>query len=653
MFAILIMLAYLTDPTLTVSTSGRQAPGYFMVSAVNHDSAGFIDNSGYFVHPIYTGPNINQAPTPYRGYTYFDGVKGVFVHVDNTLRIRDTFAVTSPYITDFHEGYYTRRRRFILLGREERVLDLSQYVQGASESATVLGAVIQEFDRWGRKTFEWKSLDHIPTTEATIDIDLTHNRIDYIHANAIVEDGEGNFLLSCRNLDQIIKIDRATGIVVWRLGGASASRNDFTFVNDTVNGYVGFSHQHAPILTRAGEIMLFDNGNLKPDRNTRVVAYRINETLLTATKTWEYYPEAPDMFAATMGSVQELSNGNILIGWGTTQYPVIATEVDRLGNTHASLESTTQLEFPYRVYKSTAGMTAIRKTITGEEPVVFDDIDSTTRFTVLSPTPTETTTVTIEHHSYPPHNQETTDTPPCYVVPERWVVAVADTSTILAARIDLSRTPAEQNPEEVVVYHRPQEGQGPFTQQQASAISASSSVSLRRLLPGEYLIGTKLCNQPTLIYPPNYGDYESAAIPLQWTGAMGADGYEVEVATDQEFSRDVLFMRTSRPDTTIKGLQPNTTYYWHVRVIRQPEVGNWTQTWTFNTMTTSSITQSDDDAEIPVGSTVVVYDVLGNVVAREHIQLERQQLAPYISDKLLIVLATTPTGATLRRIIYR
>ena len=39
----------------------------------------------------------------------------------------------------------------------------------------------------------------------------------------------GIFLVSCRNLDEITKIHRTTGEIIWRWGG---SQNDFIFTND-------------------------------------------------------------------------------------------------------------------------------------------------------------------------------------------------------------------------------------------------------------------------------------------------------------------------------------------------------------------------------------------------------------------------------------
>jgi hypothetical protein len=217
---------------LSVAVQGNPSPGYFLIGSVDGDSVGLIDNAGVLLHTSQTGPTANITPTPYGGITFYHGRLGKYVLYDDKLRATDTFGVEPPYTTDFHEGYQTRGRRYIVLGTEERAVDMSTLVAGGLYDAFVIGAVVQEFDRYGRKTFEWKSLDHISPLEATPDVDLTNKRIDYIHVNSVVEDNDRNFIISCRNLDQVIKVNRSTGDILWRIGGSSAARSDFAFIND-------------------------------------------------------------------------------------------------------------------------------------------------------------------------------------------------------------------------------------------------------------------------------------------------------------------------------------------------------------------------------------------------------------------------------------
>ena len=50
-------------------------------------------------------------------------------------------------------------------------------------------------------------------------------------SNAIDIDFDGNFLISSRGLDEITKIDRFTGDVIWRWGGCQNQFNFFPFLS--------------------------------------------------------------------------------------------------------------------------------------------------------------------------------------------------------------------------------------------------------------------------------------------------------------------------------------------------------------------------------------------------------------------------------------
>jgi hypothetical protein len=139
---------------------------------------------------------------------------------------------------------------------------------------------------------------------------LTSASIDYVHANAFDVDGDGNILLSSRHMDEITKISRATGAIIWRLGG---KHNEFTFVNDTL----GFSHQHDIRWLPNGHITMLDNGNFHVPSFSRAVEYRLDEEAHTAELVWQYR-NTPDIYGFATGDVQRLSNGNTLISWGTT-----------------------------------------------------------------------------------------------------------------------------------------------------------------------------------------------------------------------------------------------------------------------------------------------------------------------------------------------
>lgn len=58
-------------------------------------------------------------------------------------------------------------------------------------------------------------------------------------------------IASFRNLDEVLKIDRQTGEILWTLGGLG---DDFGLTEEQL-----FSRQHYAKLTDTGTLLLFDN----------------------------------------------------------------------------------------------------------------------------------------------------------------------------------------------------------------------------------------------------------------------------------------------------------------------------------------------------------------------------------------------------------
>jgi hypothetical protein len=654
-------LVTLPNSRVAVTISGTPAPGYFLIGSVDNDSVGLIDNAGVLRYTHQTGPNVNITPTPYGGLTYYHGELARYVVLDDKLRAIDTFGVEPPYITDFHEGYQVRGRRFLVLGTEERTIDMSTRVANGHYEAKVIGAVIQEFDRYGRKTFEWKSLDHISPLEATTDVDLTNRRIDYIHVNSISEDTDRNLLVSCRNLDQVIKINKSTGQIMWRFGGSAALSSDFTILNDQNSDFNGFSHQHTAMRARNGDLIMFDNGNLRPVPFSRAVAYKIDEDQKTATKTWEYI--SPEMqIASTMGSVQELSNGNILIGWGSTPTGLIASEVDRNGALHAEITSLSPIAVPYRVRKAPIAMTASTRLLDTLGRFSFSNFDSTTRVSAHLTSVVSPQLLTVEKHNYAPNNMLFLTDEQCHVIPLRWIIRTSDSGDVRGSlSFDLSRLLGDVSIDDVQLYHRPVENEGQFDTLSTYAIDGSQTLTLPTVLSGEFLVASRYCSQPALRVPNN-NSVVGASVLMEWTEAVGADGYEVEVADDPAFANDTWLYRTQHNDTTLSGFSPGITYFWRVRVIRQPEVSPWTLPWSFTTPYTTSVRVDQEQPWLQqhgthlefndINSSVVeLFDVTGRSVLRVTTP-DRIDIA-HLQRGIYLVVASSASNTQHRAVISR
>ena len=105
---------------------------------------------------------------------------------------------------------------------------MSAVVPGGKTAASVTGNIIQEIDANKRLVFEWHTFDHIPITNTFAD--MTQASFDYAHINAMtIDPTDNNLLASLRTTSEIVKINRRTGEVMWRLGG---KMNQFTFIGE-------------------------------------------------------------------------------------------------------------------------------------------------------------------------------------------------------------------------------------------------------------------------------------------------------------------------------------------------------------------------------------------------------------------------------------
>ena len=301
-------------PNLKISISNNPADGYFFLSAFNYPSAlnnflMIISNSGVPVFYRKMASRCYDFKVQSNGdLTYFDETADKSYELNSYYSVVDSFSCGNGYGSDIHDLVIIPSGHALLLGDDIEPYRMDTVVAGGDSNAILLGCVIQELDSQKNVIFQWRSIDHYKVTDASNDIDLTSHTIDYVHANAIAVDNDGNLLLSARHMDEITKINRKTGNIIWRLGGKN---NEFTFINDEYK----FSHQHDVRCWPNGDISLFDNGNLHSPPFSRAVEYKINDSVKTATLVWEYRHN-PDFYTVAMGSSRELPNGNRVIGWG-------------------------------------------------------------------------------------------------------------------------------------------------------------------------------------------------------------------------------------------------------------------------------------------------------------------------------------------------
>ncbi|MBU3678948.1 MAG: hypothetical protein FGM32_04990 [Candidatus Kapabacteria bacterium] len=604
LFAVLIgafvpLLSQPASKTYKITQTGNASPGYFMISPARSDTLGVIDNYGRAVFPLNVGMQINLSSYKNRELSYFGvtntgGVLGFscFVRMNHQQQITDSICPVGPYQADFHEGFASSDSTFVILGAYRVKTDLSKYVAGGFPDAEIIGGVIQEITRSGRVIFEWKSLDHIPYQDATDDIDFTQPLVDVHHINAIVRDTDGGLIISIRHLDEVIKINGQTGKIIWRLGGSKSKNNQFRFLNDTVAGFFGFSHQHCVSRTPSGTLLMFDNGNLKPEpQSSRVVEYEIDENEKTVRKVFEYQPEQK-VFASTMGSVSRLPNGNFLVGYGSAlnlsgvPSDIAAEEIDREGNVVARVDN---LPLPrlnaYRIRKTTYGMTGLQRTINAVGTTSFSEIDSTTLITVQTATTRRPAVVTVERHHYAPQNVTYTSPMTLYYPPARWGIRVDD-STALAGttRLKLSKVMEVEDPKSVVLLYRPVEGSGPFSTVSATYSTADSSWTIPFIKQGEYAVAYTNRLRPELLAPLNKSIDVDERPKFRWNRLLFASSYQLQVARDSAFTIGVESYTVTDTVYTPEALRNNTVFWWRMRKVSSQGTGPWSAHWRFTTI---------------------------------------------------------------------
>jgi len=223
---------------------------------------------------------------------------------------------------------------FLALSKEP--FDIDTYHMSYSdrqlvEPQTVSADIAVQFTREGEVLDTWRLSEVLDPQRIGYDsIDFTHSDglYDWTHANAVMVDpADGNLVISIRNQDAIVKIDRDTHELIWSLGthdnwNAAWQPYLFTPVGDLEWSY----HQHGHDLAPDNRILVFDNGVQRaspyvgdpplpvPDRYSRVVEYQLSEDTMEVTQTWEF-SDAGDgiLFSDLVGNARYLDqSGNVL-----------------------------------------------------------------------------------------------------------------------------------------------------------------------------------------------------------------------------------------------------------------------------------------------------------------------------------------------------
>lgn len=175
--------------------------------------------------------------------------------------------------TIHHEILLNKKDQVVTLCVEQKIFDLSKY--GGGKQDTVKSDGIMVLDRQGKKIWSWSVFDELDPLK---DKNVVRDKKDWMHANSLNYDADGNYLISFYNNGQVWKIDSKTGKVIWKFG----KDGDFKMPVGSA-----FDQGHAVHMNSDGNLMLFDNGTSK--KRSRTLIFKLDEQqkqakLITETK---------------------------------------------------------------------------------------------------------------------------------------------------------------------------------------------------------------------------------------------------------------------------------------------------------------------------------------------------------------------------------
>jgi len=321
------------------TASDALAPGYILVVAtynlITHPMAG---QSGPLVldshlQPVWFRPvapsvlasnlslqTFNGRPT----LAWWQGVitnagateRGEVVIVNQHYQTVATLRGADGWIITLHSLVISGDDAWVIANKDIP-MNLSKY--GGAYNGALTDSAVQEYNlKTGKLLFTWDALDHIPLGDSYASLPTNGFPWDAYHVNAIDLPGNGAFVVSMRNSWAAYDVNIGTGRIEWSLGGKHSSFKfgpgaQFQWQHDVgvypSSPLVTVSDDHCCQITGGGTYV-------SPTGASRGLVLKRDQRTHSATLAGQYAHGA-DFDADYMGSIEPLSNGNELVGWGS------------------------------------------------------------------------------------------------------------------------------------------------------------------------------------------------------------------------------------------------------------------------------------------------------------------------------------------------
>lgn len=218
----------------------------------------------------------------------------------------------------------------------------------------IVDSDLVELDATGTEVWRWSSSTHTDLSEMQIPIcfQIAANpnlasswALDYMHVNSVERLDDGDYLIGARHFNSIERIDRASGDIVWKLGGSAPLTGTLLDVRGP-SGTPATAGQrpaapHDARISPTGTITVHDNhlGGV-----ARASEFEVDAAAGTATLIWQF--TSPNAGGATLGSVRRQPDGATVIAWGEGHAPWLQ-EVDSDGTIDLEID----LPSPELIYR--------------------------------------------------------------------------------------------------------------------------------------------------------------------------------------------------------------------------------------------------------------------------------------------------------------
>jgi arylsulfate sulfotransferase len=214
-----------------------------------------------------------------------------------------------PNAVDGHDFILIDDNHYIVIAYYQKVVyNIPSSLRPAPECKVIV-AIIQEV-KDGNVVWEWDSSDYPEFYTTSADGNVFSNgqiNHDYMHINSIfIDPNDNNLICSFRNLDQVVKLNRNNGKIIWKLGGKNG---DFPMSSEKV-----FLRQHHATITNDGHtLLLFDNGEQSMRAYSRILEFQLDEVAKKIT-SFKSTTLPGGTFCGFMGSVQKTDSTYFVCG---------------------------------------------------------------------------------------------------------------------------------------------------------------------------------------------------------------------------------------------------------------------------------------------------------------------------------------------------